>query len=423
MQKLGLTAGSTLRVIELWVTEVDSESLDSLFKRCPRLVTLTLAGDNFDTTDASVQTLVDHCPQLEELSLSCCHRLSHLSLRYMLSLPHLRDLRLTYGKGLTWSGVQEFVKNSPNLEVLHTKIVEGSADEVLRNLGMYCPRLRAFHCYKNAVTHDAVIALLHGCPLLEEVKIDEYSPNDQVLGTVAEWCPKMRLFSLGWRALDHFTGRGLIALSRGCPGLAELDLCCRDPVSDDAILRIAEYCRMLKIFTISFNDHVGNRSICALIKANPRLTRVSVSACQRINDDRCLVALASCPYLRSVYLTDIKWISKASFEFFVNSCQYFEEITLRDSDVSDAYVDAMARRCRRLKDVAIFTCHKVTERSILPLLTHGKRLSRIHMSDCNIVITKELRDRLNSLSPQVLTQHWLTVAVNSQTWHIYPKST
>ena len=245
VHKLGLTAGSTLRVIELWVTEVDSESLDSLFKRCPRLVTLTLAGDNFDTTDASVQTLVDHCPQLEGLSLSCCHRLSDLSLRYMLSLPHLRDLRLTYGKGLTWSGVQEFVKNSPNLEVLHTKIVEGSADEVLRNLGMYCPRLRAFHCYKNAVTHDAVIALLHGCPLLEEVKIDEYSPNDQVLGTVAEWCPKMRLFSLGWRALDHFTGRGLIALSRGCPHLIELDLCCRDPVSDDAILRIAEYCRML----------------------------------------------------------------------------------------------------------------------------------------------------------------------------------
>ena len=422
VQKLGSTAGSTLRVIDLRMTNASSGCLDLLFKCCSRLVSLTLSEGYHNMTGSTARSLVDHCPLVERLDFTGWGGLNDLSLAIISSLLYLRELRLTYGLGLTWSGVQEFVKNSPKLEVLHVKIYEGSVDELLRCLSLFCPRLRAFHCYKNAVTHDAVVALLQGCPLLEEVVIDEYCPNDTVLCAVAECCPNMSVFRFGLPKPGFISDRGLIALSRGCPYLTELCLYCRDPVTDDAILSIAEHCHELADFTLSCNETITSRSVCALIKANPGLTRVSISHYRRIDDDQCLVALASCPKLKRVDLCGISQVSQSSFELFVNGCQYLEMVELCYSDITDATIDVMARRCRRLKDVVLGLCPQVTERSVLSILTHSKRLNSIHAASCNIVITNELRDRLDSLTLPGPSQRRLSVHINSESWRIFPEN-
>ena len=418
LQKLGLTAGSELRVVDLEIA--GTVGLDLFIKSCPKLVSLSLSGEYFRATDALVRTLVNHCPLVERLSFSGWTGLTDISLITIRSLLHLRDLMLPYGEGLTWSGMQKFVKNSPNLEVFHFVIHQGSVDEVLRCLSLFCPRLRAFHCYKNAVTHDAVVALLQGCPLLEEVVIDEYSPNDQVLCTVAEYCSKMRLFSFNYLSPDPFTDRGLIALSLGCPGLTELHINCSNPVTDDAILCVAEHCHKLVTLKVDPDASISSQSVCAVIKANPGLTRVSFTHCLN-NDYRCLVALANCPNLKSVQITYMERISKASYKLFTTNCRNLEKIDFCYCDISDALIDDIARHSRHLQQVVICLCRKITQRSILSLLMHSKNLRQLYAADCNIVITSELRHRLSTLSVDQLVQRSCWVTINSQSWDIFPQ--
>ena len=419
---LGLMAGSTLRVIDLKLVRARSESLELLFRCCPKLVSLSLSSEYIEATDALVRSLVNRCPLVETLSLSGWCGLSDKSLKAIRSLLHLRELRLAYDKKLTWSGVLKFVKNSPKLEVLHVRIFDGCADELLHCLRMYCPCFRSLACYGKAVTNDAVMALLQGCPLLEEVNIDLYSPNDQVLCAVAE-CPSMRLFSFGLPHLDLFTDIGLIALSRGCLGLTELHIHFNDHITDDAILSVARHCHKLVNFTVRYNNTVTSSSVCALINGNPGLTHMSLSSCGRIDGDQCLGALANrCPKLKSIFLLCSNRISNASFEHFVHSCQYLEKIRLYICDITDATIDMMARQCRRLKDVVLGLCPHVTEHSILSILTHSKCLNWMYVDSCNIVITNELRDRLDSLTLPGPSQRWLSVHINSQSWHIFPKN-
>ena len=71
---------------------------------------------------------------------------------------------------------------------------------------------------------------------------------------LSESCPRLRTVSLsGASGPPKFTGTGLIALSRGCPDLTQLDLDRNHTIGDAAILSLAERCHKLQSVTLFAN--------------------------------------------------------------------------------------------------------------------------------------------------------------------------
>ena len=119
----------------------------------------------------------------------CYLNITDLSVPFISSLLHLRELDVTFCYGITISGLQTLVKGVPNLESFCFKIGKKADQDtdpavVFQSLGRFCPRLRALKCRSDAFSindNRSVIRMFAGCPLLEKFEVVGQSPSDKAL--------------------------------------------------------------------------------------------------------------------------------------------------------------------------------------------------------------------------------------------------
>ena len=147
---LNATSGSELRVVKLESVYVKNRSFTFFISKCFKLVSLEL-GDLPCVTGATVEAIAGNCPLLEKLIFMCYLNITDLSVPFISSLLHLRELDVTFCYGITISGLQTLVKGVPNLESFCFKIGKKADQDtdpavVFQSLGRFCPRLRALKC-------------------------------------------------------------------------------------------------------------------------------------------------------------------------------------------------------------------------------------------------------------------------------------
>ena len=385
LQVLGSTTGSELRVVDLRIVKATDQSLDSLFARCPNLMSLKLYLGCDCLTEVVVESIVKHCPKLEKLYLEQLIDLSDLSLSHISSLLNLKELYLTDTWEASSTGLQSLIKANPNIEVLGFSSDLADITDVFKCIGIYCSRLRVFRCHPSNATHAAVIALLQGCHLLEECCIDEYSPDDRVLAVMAESCPRLRLAKFDvYNEPQYFTDQGLTALYRGCPDLTQLCVFNAPSITNTAILSIAEHCHKLASIDIAHTSHITSYAIGILLKANPHITSVSLTNCPLICDEVVPVAALHCPKLRHLTMKGCKKLMEGRLTSILSIRHSLETLSISDSDVSDSLVILLAQYCIRLKSVTLHNCPNITEQSVSMLLLKAKCLTRLSVTMCGL---------------------------------------
>ena len=167
------------------------------------------------------------CAHLEVVDLRACGRISGVGVARLASAcPRLRELRL---KGLA-------------------KI----DDATLHTLGDSCPRLTTLDVSGGRVSDDGVLALAHGCGLLEV------------------------LFLAGCKRVGNV---GVAALAAACSSLRILDLQGCATVGDDAALALAAHCRQLETISFQCCSRLSDVGFLRLITACPRLRHVTLKLC------------------------------------------------------------------------------------------------------------------------------------------------
>ncbi|XP_047452803.1 dynein regulatory complex subunit 6 [Mugil cephalus] len=299
---------------------------------CKNLQELNVS-ECYNVTDTMVQRIVEGCPCLLYLNLSCtlvtnrtlkelsrnCLSLQYLSLAYCYRFTDKGFLYLTTGKGC-------------------------------RNL----IHLNLSGCTQMTVNGFSYISV--GCPLLREIVIDD-------MPTLSDSC--------------------VLALLARCRCLSAISLLDASHLSDFAFKAIAEAAR-LKSFSTEGNNQLTDVSWKALCSSSPGLHRLHAAECPRMTD----ASLKSVATLKNLQYLDISLCTRVSDvgiqHLTEGSCvTNLQELNVSQCNlITDMSVLRIAQRFCKLYHLNLSYCERLTDSAVEWL--SGSCISSLDVTGCNI---------------------------------------
>ncbi|XP_029378283.1 dynein regulatory complex subunit 6 [Echeneis naucrates] len=286
----------------------------------------------FNVTDMMVQRIVEGCPCLLYLNLSCtivtnktlrelsrnCLNLQYLSLAYCYRFTDKGFLYLTTGKGC------------------HNLI-----------------HLNLSGCTQMTVNGFKYIST--GCPLLKELVIDD-------MPTLSDSCV-------------------LTLLSR-CHDLSAISLLDARHLSDIAFKAIAEVSR-LQTFSTEGNNQLSDVSWKVLCSRSQGLGRLHAADCPRVTD----TTLTLVSTLKNLQYLDISLCNKVSdvgIKYLTegSSVTKLLELNISHCNITDISVMRIAQRMCKMRRLNLSHCKRLTDMSLDWL--SGSSISSLDISGCNI---------------------------------------
>ncbi|XP_035497274.2 dynein regulatory complex subunit 6 isoform X2 [Scophthalmus maximus] len=287
----------------------------------------------FNVTDIMVQKIVEGCPCLLYLNVSCtlvtnktlrelsrcCRNLQYLSLAYCDRFTDNGFLYLTTGKGC------------------HNLI-----------------HLNLSGCTQ--MTVDGFQYLSAGCPSLKEVVLND-------MPTLSNSC--------------------VLALLARCRCLSAISLLDALHLTDIAFKAIAE-ATTLKTFCIEGNSQLSSVSWKALCSRSQGLQRIHAAECLRMSDN-CLKSVATLKNLQYLDISLCKRVSDVGIFHLtgVSSVNKLQELNVSHcSLITDISVKRIAERLCKLHHLNLSYCVKLTNTSLEWL--NGSSICSLDISGCNI---------------------------------------
>ncbi|CAI6008858.1 unnamed protein product [Closterium sp. NIES-65] len=171
-------------------------------QRCPALAHLSLAGAPI--TDASLDLIASHCPNLQSLSIKCCRKLLEPGVSALARCTRLQSLNAALVPGVTEVSALLLFQGSHGTEDTGerngTRVLNQSPlpDVSLLSLSSHC--------------HGLEELALHGCPRL----------NNEGLKALAASCLALRYLSLSF--CDQVSDAGIISIANRCRHLIKIRL-------------------------------------------------------------------------------------------------------------------------------------------------------------------------------------------------------
>ncbi|KAG6515353.1 F-box protein At1g47056-like [Zingiber officinale] len=301
---------------------VGDEALALIASRCPRLVSLKLRSCR-DITDAGMDAVARHCPDLRKLSVGCCCFgangidvvLRGCLLLEELSVKHLRSLHDSTAISGPIAGVTSLrtvclkdlynaqcfaplIASSPKLKTLKLIRCSGDWDPLLEAMAGKVPGFAELHLERLQVSDRGLIALSARVDLefLRLVKTPECT--DAGVAAVAECSPRLRKLHVdGWKA-DRIGDDGLAAVARRCVGLQELVLVGVNP-SIRSLELVATNCGSLERLALCGSDTVGDAEIACVAAKCTSLKKLCIKGCP-VSDQGMESFVSGCPNLLKV---------------------------------------------------------------------------------------------------------------------------
>ncbi|XP_010549251.1 PREDICTED: F-box protein At1g47056-like [Tarenaya hassleriana] len=296
--------------------EITAAGMKGFVENCKGLRTFTVESCDFGSD--GVKVVLDHCSNLEELSVKRLRRTIGEAWKPVgpgaaassLKMIWLEELYLGHCFGPVIAGAK-------NLRTLKLVRCSGEWDEILQETAeQKLPRLVEIHIERINLTDLALsriskrsnLEILHlvktpectnvglaivaeQCRFLKELRIDGWRTTligDEGLVAVAEFCPQLQeLVLIGLNP----TKTSLKPLSAKCRNLEKLALHCSNTVGDLEVSCIARKCTSLKKICIK-NCPVSDLGIKALAEGCPGLVKMRVKKCKGVTGE-CLGWLGS----------------------------------------------------------------------------------------------------------------------------------
>ncbi|CAG5958170.1 unnamed protein product [Menidia menidia] len=363
---------------------------------CKNLQELNVS-ECFNLTDTMVQRLVEGCPCLLYLNLSCtfvtnktlkelsrsCISLQYLSLAYCCRFTDKGFLYLTTGKGCR--------------NLIHLNL-SGCTQITL-----------------NGFRHISV-----GCPSLREVVIND-------MPTLTDGC--ILLTDVGWKALCS-SSKGLCRLhTAGCPRITDqglrsvatlknlqyLDISLCSRVSDVGIQYLVDGCSANKLheLNVSHCPQITDISVRRIAQRLCKLYHLNLSYCGRLTnlaveglsgssvcslditgcniEDQGLAALEKI-HLRKIVLAECLYVTDIGIEKLCKNARDLEVVDVSHCvALSDAAIRAISFYCRGLVTLQMSWCPKMTDMAVQYLTIGSQYLQELDVSGCTFLTDRTPR--------------------------------
>ena len=377
----------------------------SLFPQLPSLTSLDLSSVG-GITGQSLVAVCSHCPQLTAFDLSSCRAASDASVKHVVSsLPSLLSLSLSSCWSLSPLSLQHIGSHCAGLTALDLSGCYAAVTDVsLRFIALGCRMLRRAVLRGCTVTDAGIDILVRGCRRIEVLDLGgdglagggggrggaEYT--DLVLVSLAKF--SHALTSLVLTGCPAVTDRGVLTLAQSCPQLFSLTLTQCAQLTNVSLLQLADSPAAASLSFLSFSlcHRIDDRGLSYLINSCSRLQTLHTAQCLGVTD-RTLLFIArrardapSAAALRQLDLfrcpiTDrgllgLRKAESAGWEglhvLLLGNC----------GRVSDEGVTAMAAMCCRLRELSLYGCSAITDRSMEGLARHCSQQMHIRPTQC-----------------------------------------
>ena len=357
--------------------------------RFPRLASVNLDGCH-TVHDAGGVAMARGCTQLTALDLADTGVSSEALEAVAGGCPKLCDLNI-WGCGVT-GGLIAVVRRCSQLFKLEANNCDGlreaeliRAFSELQNLSPEFRNLSWLGLSNNhkSVTDAVLVAISRGCPKLAHLDLfDARKITDAGVIAVAQGCSELNTLILN--GCDHITAAAVLAIAQLCPRLIQLDLVCGDGshLDDDVVEAIARGCPEIRVLSL-VGDGVGDDSAKSIATRCPEITNLELRGCSVGIEG--LAALGE----------DCKQLATLSME---GSCVFDEDLhaiaesfgtqlTRLDisgghSSITDDGVLALAEACTQIAWLNLSGCVEITDEALEALGENCPGLVELQLAGC-----------------------------------------
>ncbi|KAE9591420.1 hypothetical protein Lal_00039153 [Lupinus albus] len=339
----------------IWCSDITSDGLDSLARKCNFLKSLDLQGCYVG--DQGLAAVGQCCKQLEDLNLRFCEGLTDTG---------LIELASGVGKSLKSLGVAACAK-----------ITDSSMEAV----GSHCRSLENLSLDSEFIHNRGVLAVAGGCPHLKVIKLQCINVNDDALKAVGANC--LSLVSLALYSFQRFTDMGLFAIGKGSKNLKNLTLSDCYFLSDKGLEAIATGCKELTHLEVNGCHNIGTLGLKSVGKSCQHLTELALLYCQRIDDLGLLQVGQGCKFLRTLHLVDCSNIGDEGLCGIASGCRNLKKLHIRRCyEIGNKGIIAVGKHCKLLTDLSIRFCDRVGDEALIAI-AEGCSLHYLNVSGCH----------------------------------------
>ena len=314
-----------------------------------------------NAVDDDIMHIVENCPQLQNLEMSCAVMLTDRTLQLVAEYcSNLQTILLYCSRStlITDAGIECLASNCSKLCEIRLDAIHSLTDATLHAIGQYLPNIRSV-CIESVMnmTNNGWIALAKHCAQLESVNIS--NANDDLLLALARGCPHLKIVKLN--ECSNITDIGIKAMSEHCFNLSWLDMFTfKNPPS--AQYRLTEISlHGLKRFSIGGTRIATTKLLHSLAKFSPLLRHLTVCDHDDVDSDG-VAALVGCAFLEEVYLCCSGNLNEGLVSL-ITCCQRLSAVKVVNNNRID---DLVVKRIFQMKSSALrtlnlFNCSKISE--------------------------------------------------------------
>ena len=396
LRALGRVHGSELTVVEFHDPYTHDCGVEGLCRGSPNLKKLRLRNQGGTiVTNASVKAIETYCPNIEVLSLNYWDEITDECIQYLLQLKSLIEINMSNCNTLTSTGVQRLLRGNNNMQVLIFSNIFDDEDrkptpfinaKLLTCISTHCPHLTTLHLAVptgSDVTSASLSAMIRGCPLLQDLRLDSYNKHNYTLPTLASYCLHLRRLYIDKVLI---TDEDVTVLCQGCKVLVSLALRNCETITDKGIISIATYCQQLQDFTISYNNYITDTSLCTLFINCIDLRTVHLQVITLITDRSIFTLVQHCLKLHSLSLLYNTYITDRSVMTIALYGKHIEHLGLYHiADASDESIILITKHCKNLSCIDFEYLPSITTHCITAILDKCKHLTEFRVA-CDDVV-------------------------------------
>jgi len=366
-------------------TNISNRFLFNLGHGCGRLLNSVNLTNCNQISHEGVISLINNCPELEELNLGCRGRIDWFDegifnekitdacFTEIGKKSHkLKIIDLTCCTNITDASIIEISKGCPLLHTINLSCCNNITDISIIEISNMCPLLNNIHlesCKK--ITDIGVIKLSKGCPLMHSIDLNCcLNITDASIIEISKGCPLLHTIYLGY---CDITDRGIMELSRNCPLLQHVNLRDNQKITDASILAISKWCSLLQTINL-YHCKITDMCIIELSKGCPLLHTINLDSCRNITDVSIIELSKGCSLLQKITLSSYENITDVSLIELGKRCPLLQIINIRYCQkITDAGIIAISKGCPLLQYIDLADCRNIKVRAndlinVCPLL-------------------------------------------------------
>ena len=319
--------------------------------------TTSLKFDSPYITTAQIIAVIQRCPNLTSVDLSCCELITDEAIIALaLNCKNITTINLLWCEHITDKAIIALAQNCRNITTIYLDGCDLITAEAIIFLTQNCKYISILDYFSYRMTNENSLEIIRNCPNLTKFSIHDPHTENHFIDELVENCclltnidlsicdkitddhiktitKKLEYITIIVMSLcGNLTDAAIIYIAKYCTRLTDIVFEGLSQITDNAVIALAENRQDLTSIDIKGQEKLTDNAIIAIAKNCKNITKLDISGCTNITDEAIIAIANGCPKLININIYDCNQITNISIKELVVRCHYLDIINHDDTD-------------------------------------------------------------------------------------------